>query len=246
MHPLVFSQVSKSIGSNSLVSRVSMCVRDGETVLLCGLNGAGKTSLIRLALDFMQVDSGRIRIFGQPAHAAVARQRLAFLPERFSAPADLTGEQVLNFLCGLRQQPYRAADSARWLERLDFPLASLKKPVRRYSKGMLQKLGLSSVLMANTELTILDEPLSGLDPVARKSVLQCLREIRDTGRSLLFTSHTLTGTEPLIDSIAAMHQGCLRFQGSPDAMKTEFDQPDLEQAFIACVSDRVDSARTYQ
>ncbi|MGB7184729.1 MAG: ABC transporter ATP-binding protein [Burkholderiaceae bacterium] len=234
--PLTYRSVTKQIGKNKLVNDVSFEMKPGETVLVCGLNGAGKTSLIRLALDFIRPDAGQITVFGHPATEAATRRRLAFLPERFSPSPELSGRQVLELLCGLRGLPSHDVLFRPVLEQLDFPLDAIDSPSRQYSKGMTQKLGLTATLMARAGLTILDEPFSGLDPVARKNVLDCLQAIRREGRALLFTSHSLSGMGSLCDTVVVIHRASLIFSGSPGEMIERFGDDDLEQAFVNCIS----------
>jgi ABC-type multidrug transport system ATPase subunit len=101
------------------------------------------------------------------------------------------------------------------LAALDLDLMALDQPVRAYSKGMTQKLGLAACLLAEPDLLILDEPMSGLDPVARARVKQLLRQLRDQGRTLFFTSHALSDVEEICEQLVVLHQGMLRFCGSP-------------------------------
>ena len=234
---LTYQSVSKRIGQKALVRNVSFRVRPDETVLVAGLNGAGKTSLLKLALDFMRPDTGTIEIFGINSRRSKARRSLVFLPERFSTSGELTGSQILDLHCGLRGITYRPGQAASILEQLSFPLSVLDKPTRTYSKGMVQKLGLCTALLVRADLTILDEPLSGLDPVARRDVLACLQEIRGDGRALLYTSHSLMAMQTYCDSVFVIHDGTLQFSGTPAEMMSNFGTDSMEQAFIDCIAE---------
>lgn len=234
---LRYQSVSKRIGQKNLVRDVSFVLGAGQTALMSGLNGAGKTSLLKLALDFMRPDAGEVQIFGISAQRSRARQRLVFLPERFSTSAELTGAQVLDLHCGLRGTAYRSDAALPFLEQLAFPIGFLDKPTRTYSKGMVQKLGLCAALMVRADLTILDEPFSGLDPIARRDVMACLQSVRGDGRALLFTSHSLLSMEASCDTVLVVHDGELRFSGTPAGLMTDFGKSNMEEAFIQCINE---------
>lgn len=228
--------VVKRIDQKYLVRDVSFDLRNDETALVCGLNGAGKTSLLRLAVDFMRPDAGSIEIFGVNARLPSARQRLVFLPEKFTTSAQLTGRQVLDLHCGLRGVGFRLSNALPILEELRFDTAFLDKPTRIYSKGMVQKVGLCAALMVRADLTILDEPFSGLDPLARQDVVKCLARVRGDGRALLFTSHSLAGMSECCDTVLAIHNGEACFNGAPRELIAQHGGADLERAFIHCIS----------
>lgn len=234
---LRYQSVSKRIGHKTLVHDVSFVLAAGQTALVSGLNGAGKTSLLKLALDFMRPDAGEVQIFGISAQRSQARRRLVFLPERFTTSGELTGTQVLDLHCGLRGTAYRPAAAMPFLEQLSFPVGFLDKPTRTYSKGMVQKLGLCAALMVRADLTILDEPFSGLDPIARRDVMACLQSVRGDGRALLFTSHSLLSMEASCDAVLVVHDGKLRFSGTPAGLMADFGRSNMEEAFIQCINE---------
>ena len=159
--------LTKDYGTTSVLAGVSFDVRPGELFGLIGVNGAGKTTLLKCLLDLCDVADGRIEIFGVPHRSTTARARLAYLPERFNPPFYLTGRDFLRYMAELHRAPYDADAVSRIFDALDLDLAALAKPVRSYSKGMTQKLGLAACLLSGKELQILDEPASGLDPKAR-------------------------------------------------------------------------------
>jgi len=235
---LSFADVGKSFAGVAALADVSLDVRCGEFFGLVGENGAGKTTLIKCMLDFCAVDSGGIRIFGVPHTDTTARSRLAFLPERFNPPFYLTGRDFLRYMLKLHRTLYDEARVARMFEGLDLDPAALTRPARTFSKGMTQKLGLAACLLSRKELYILDEPTSGLDPRARASLKHELRGLRHSQRTVFFTSHALADVAEICDRMAILHDGGVRFVGTPRELILKFGAGDLEQAFLACTSDR--------
>ena len=235
-----FDQVRKSYGRQTVLQGVDLDIAAGLSFGLVGINGAGKTTLIKCLLDFCHVDAGRIEIFGRRHTASSARARLAFLPERFMPPYFLTGRDFLNYMLRLDQR-VAAEDRLRAMfAELDLDADALDKPVRSYSKGMTQKLGLAACLLAEPALLILDEPMSGLDPLARARVKQLLKKSHAQGHTLFFTSHALSDVEEICEHMVVLHQGRLRFSGSPSELLRAAARDTLEQAFLACIEGGAD------
>ncbi len=234
---LRFANVRKSFGGVPALADVSLEVRRGEFYGLVGENGAGKTTLIKCMLDFCEADGGGIEIFGVSHRLTAARAPLAYLPERFNPPFYLTGRDFLHYMLTLHRTPYDEAQVARMFNALDLDVAALAKPARAYSKGMTQKLGLAACLLSGKDLYVLDEPTGGLDPKARALLKRELTRLRNTRRTVFFTSHALADIEELCDRMAILHDGRLRFAGSPEDLRHRFGCRDLEQAFLACVAE---------
>jgi ABC-2 type transport system ATP-binding protein len=232
---LRFTGVSKNYGRTPVLRDVTLEVAQGEFVGLVGINGAGKTTLLKCLLDFCAADRGCIEIFGARHGLAMARRRLAFLPERFNPPYYLTGADFVRYVLAMQAVAYDRALVERTLRALDLDLAALKLPVRSYSKGMTQKLGLAACLVSRKDLYILDEPTSGLDPKARALFKSQLRELKQQARTVFFTSHALADVAEVCDRMAVMHAGSLCFAGTPDALCNRYAGADLEQAFLRCI-----------
>ena len=232
---LCCSQVFKTHPRHRVLDDVSLRIEPGESVALLGPNGAGKTSLLRVVLDFSRADRGSVEVFGVDSREPRARRALAFLPERFSPNPEMSGAEVLSLFARLRGQRLDDAERVRILERLEFPAEALARAVRGYSKGMLQKLGLAAVVLADAPMTVLDEPMSGLDPVARITMRDVLCDLRRDGRTLLFTTHALHDLELLSDRVLVLHGGRLVFDGPVTALRERYDAPDIESAFLACL-----------
>ena len=233
---LRFSRVDKRYGGFQALRGVSFAVPQGSFFGLAGVNGAGKTTLLKCVLDLSTANHGSIEIFDLPSHLTRARERLSFLPERFTPPYYLDGRSFLRMMAGMRGNQYDEATAMAMLESLDLDMAALGRPVKTYSKGMTQKLGLACCLLADCELTILDEPMSGLDPKARACVKRLLQGLKARGRTLLFTSHALSDIEEVCESVGVLHQGRLRFAGSPAAMRELTGAASIEDAFLNLIA----------
>jgi ABC-2 type transport system ATP-binding protein len=235
---IAFSKVSKSFGAQQVLREVEFDIRPGEFVGLAGVNGAGKTTLIKCLLDFCHLDGGDIALFGLPHGDPRARRQLAFLPERFSPPYYLTGRDFLRYAASLHGAVYDEDEALRTAARLELDAAALGRPVRQYSKGMTQKLGIAATFLWRRALMVFDEPMSGLDPKARSSVKNLLKSARGAGQTVFLTTHSLTDIEELCDRMVLLHQGVPFFVGTPRALCQHFDSNNIEDAFLRCIEGR--------
>lgn len=232
---LSFSGVAKDYGGARVLDSVDLHVDAGECVALVGVNGAGKTSLLRCLLDFTRPSAGRIEICGVDHRDSASRSPLGYLPERFAPPYYLTGRDFLRYMLSLHRQPYDEAAARELMAELELEPAVLDQRARQMSKGMAQKLGLAACLLADKALYILDEPASGLDPKARALVKRQFCRLRERGRTVFFTSHALADVEELCDRVAILDRGRLLFTGTPSDCRARYDAGSLEQAFLRCI-----------
>lgn len=232
---LRFAGVSKAFGKVPALADFSLDIGSGELFGLVGVNGAGKTTLIKCLLDFCAADAGTIEIFGVPHARTRARAPLVFLPERFNPPHFLTGGDFLRYMLTLHGRSFDPNGAEHMLVALDLEPAALKRPVRAYSKGMTQKLGLAACLLCDKALYVLDEPTSGLDPKARALLKAQFKALKARGATLFFTSHALADVNEICDRMAVLHDGRVRFAGTPGELCRHFDVNDLEQAFLRCI-----------
>jgi len=230
-----FLGVSKSFGRAEVLRGIDLDVHSGECVGLAGVNGAGKTTLIKCLLDFCDLDSGAIEIHGTTHRRPRARARLAFLPERFTAPYFLTGREFIAMMLRLFECRYEEERVRAMFAALDLEVAALDKPVRAYSKGMTQKLGLAACFLSQRDLYVLDEPMSGLDPKARDRARDLLLNLKSEGRTLLFTSHSLADVEEVCDRVTVLHEGTMAYAGSPGGLRERYGETSLERAFLKCI-----------
>ncbi|MDX9720438.1 MAG: ABC transporter ATP-binding protein [Myxococcota bacterium] len=192
------------------VSDCSFDVYRGEIFGLVGPNGAGKTTTIKCLMGLIAPTAGEIKVFGQPVPSRESRRRIGYLPEISYYYDYLKPEEILDFygrLYGLGSaERKRQVD---WLlERVGLADARAK-PLRKFSKGMLQRIGLAQALIANPDIVILDEPQSGLDPLGRKEVADIIHELKQQGKTIFFSSHILPDVERVCDRVAVMINGAL-------------------------------------
>jgi len=210
--PLVrFLGVSKSFGRAEVLRRIDLDVPSGKCLGLAGVNGAGKTTLIKCLLDFCELDSGSI------------------------APYFLTGREFIAMMLRLFERRYEEVRVRAMFASLDLDVAALDKPVRTYSKGMTQKLGLAACFLSERDLYVLDEPMSGLDPKARACAKELILKLISEGRTLLFTSHSLADIEEVCDDMTVLHRGTLAYTGAPRGLCERHGESSLERAFLKCI-----------
>ena len=220
-------------GPTEVLQQITLEVRAGETLGLIGLGGAGKTTLLKAILRLVPPSAGSVRLFDRCHRDPASRGQLAYLPERFQPPGHLTGHDFLRLtLAFYGRRVSRAAASLRAAE-LDLDPVALTRPIRSYSKGMAQKLGLLAMLLTERPLLILDEPMSGLDPTARVRLKQQLAAYRARGRTVLMSSQILADHDQLCERVAVLHQGRLGYVGSPAGLKERQGAATLETAFLA-------------
>ena len=197
------------------VKGVSFEVRRGEIFGFLGPNGAGKTTTIKMLTGLIQPTAGEAFLFGARVPSAEARQRLGFLPENPYVYPYLTPREFVT-LCGRLSGLTGATLADRtmaMLTKVGIAYAA-DRPVRRLSKGMLQRTGLAAALVSDPELLILDEPMSGLDPVGRKEVRDIILEERASGRTIFFSTHILSDVEAMCDRVSILREGKVVISGA--------------------------------
>jgi ABC-2 type transport system ATP-binding protein len=220
---------------------VSFSVEPGEIFGFLGPNGAGKTTTIKIIVALLRPTSGRCSLLGREAGDIEARRKIGYLPESPYFYDHLLPDEFMD-LCG-RLRGLSAKERTRrggeLLERLGLSGAR-DRPLRKFSKGMLQRIGLAQSLIGDPELLILDEPMTGLDPVGRKEIRDLILELRDKEKTIFFSSHILSDVETLCDRVAIVHQGRVVDKGSlTDLLQTDEVLVDLE---LADVDDETASA----
>lgn len=210
---LQISNVSKSFGQFQAVDDVTFSVTPGRIFGFLGTNGAGKTTTMRMILDIIRPDSGTIT-WNRRANTEVPRRDFGYLPEERGLYPKMAVDEQLLFLAQLygadRQAAARALDD--WLERLDIT-GNRAKPVEQLSKGNQQKIQFLAAILHDPDILIFDEPFSGLDPVNADQMKGAFLELRDRGKTIIFSTHQLDDAQELCHEVAIIHRGRLMIAG---------------------------------
>jgi len=201
---IVIDQLKKSYGKIQAVKGISMSVERGEIFGFLGPNGAGKTTTIRCMLDVIRPTSGTIRVLGLDAQRdkLALHQYIGYLPGDVRLPGNMTGKQIINYFSRLQgREPVLLKDL---VARFD---VEMKRPLKGYSKGMRQKIGIVLAFMCDPEVLILDEPTSGLDPLLQKVFNEFLLEEQARGKTIFMSSHIMSDVEKVCHRVAVIRQG---------------------------------------
>src|SRR6476646_5981305 len=197
------------------LDRLTLDVQSGEVFGFLGPNGAGKTTTLKLLMQLVFPTSGRGELLGRPLGDVAARRRIGYLPENPYFYDYLTAEELLTYFA--RLFGYGPADQARRASALLDKVgigAERRLQLRKFSKGMIQRVGIAQALLNDPEVVFLDEPMSGLDPLGRREVRSLILELRDQGRTVFFSSHILSDAEVLCRRVAVVAGGRLAAAGA--------------------------------
>jgi len=216
------------------LSDVSFNLQEGDLVGFLGANGAGKTTLIKILMDFSRQSSGQV-IFGKSISkkGKLDKSRIGYLPERSYLYPHLTGQEFLTFAARLNELPpsvYRE-EIKKWTKILQIDHA-LDRQIKGYSKGMQQRLGFISVLLHNPQFILLDEPLSGLDPIGRREFKMILKEIHQLGKTVFFSSHVVSDVEEICSKVVFLEKGKLIYNGPIDTLIKENDSHSFTLTYL--------------
>ena len=232
-HAIKIAGLTKSYNEKLVIDNIDLNIEVGRIFSLIGLNGQGKTSLIKSLLSLCSFDEGTISIFGTKSSDHLSRKEICYLPEKFQPSADLKGIEFLKFSAKLHSSNIDLSLLSDLCQKLDLTHTALQKKVNTYSKGMMQKLGLISVFLSNARLIILDEPMSGLDPKARKNLKNLIVEFsRSQDRTIFFTSHILSDIEEICDEVAIIHDTKIRYCGSIKDFIKNHSGKNFEEKFL--------------
>lgn len=202
--------------------RISLEVQPGEIHGFLGPNGAGKSTTIKALLGLLRPDKGRLELFGRAIQDGDWKTRVGYMPEHPTFYDYLSGrEMVLWFarLAGLNRVDAEA-EAKRQLERVGLAHA-MDRRIRTYSKGMLQRAGLAQALLGSPDLLILDEPMTGLDPIGRKEIRELILSLKDEGKTIFYSTHILPDVEMTCDRVTIVHEGETRKTGRLEDILTE-------------------------
>ncbi len=240
---LKVDNVSADYGQGPVIENISFDVKQGESFGLIGLNGVGKTTLIKVILGLMEASAGSVDVFGQRVLDRAAKEKIAYLPEKFEPPVFLSGMEFVRFSLSLYGRTFKEEDVLAAADRVALSRAALGRRVNTYSKGMRQKTGLLGTWLTGCPLLVLDEPMSGLDPRARVQVKDEMLACRDRGMTVFLSSHILSDMDEMCDRVAVIHDGGMPFIGTPAELRAQSGQDTLERAFLSVIAD---SKRVYE
>ena len=199
-----------------------LSVEDGETFGFLGPNGAGKTTTLKLLMGIIFPTSGSARILGRDFHDPDVKKQIGFLPEQPYFYDYLSAPELLDYyaqLCGVPSEERRKKIPAL-LERVGLSDAG-KTQLRKFSKGMLQRVGIAQAIIHDPKVVFLDEPMSGLDPLGRREIRELIHELKDQGKTVFFSTHILSDAEALCDRVAVIHKGELRGIGVVEDLQSK-------------------------
>lgn len=225
---LRFDGVAKSLPHGFWLRRkpvlhdVSLRVEAGEIYGFLGPNGAGKTTSMKCLLGLLTPDRGTIEIFGRSGTEPAARQKLGYLPEHPYFYPHLTGRELVDYFGRLfgMSRATRLHRTAELLERVGMA-DNADTPIKQYSKGMLQRVGLAQALINDPELVVLDEPMSGLDPIGRREIKDIILGLKEKGTTVFFSSHILADAEALCDRVGVLLEGRILRESSVQSLLEE-------------------------
>lgn len=222
MSSVILENVSKRFGQTQAADHVSFHVEPGEIFGLLGPNGAGKTTTIRMMLDIMRPDDGRIAIFGGPM-TEEKKNRIGYLPEERGLYADEKLMDVIFYLASLKGMDKKTAvaTSESYLKQLDLWQHRDKK-MSTLSRGMHQKAQFIVTVLHDPDLIIVDEPFSGLDPVNTELIQQMLLDLRDRGKAIIMSTHQMHQVEAMCDRIVLIHHGRVVLEGEVDEVRRRY------------------------
>ena len=233
MNIVELKEVTRKFDGVNAVDGLSLSLGKGEIMGFLGTNGAGKTTTIKMLIGLLKPSAGRVALFGDgdPSDPAV-RAKIGYMPEIAYYYPYLNARELLSFyggICGMDAKTVKARTD-ELLEAVDLKDAA-KRPLKTYSKGMLQRAGIAQALLNDPELLILDEPFTGLDPLARIHFRELMRSLKEKGKSIFFSSHELGETELLCDRVAIMKKGRCVYQGPVTDLAGD-GESNLERLFL--------------
>ena len=221
MDVICIDNISKSFGSLKAVNEVTLNVPQGSIYGFLGPNGAGKTTTIRMIMNIIRPDSGRIEIFGRPLDAEI-KNRISYMPEERGLYKKMTASEILFYIGSLKGLSAAQLKNRipQWLQRLGLS-EKAKKKTEELSRGLHQKLQFAVCAINEPDVLILDEPFAGLDPVNLELLTNIIMEMRSAGRTIIFSTHVMHEAERLCDDIVLINKGRVVVDGRLDDIKSK-------------------------
>ena len=236
--PIIMENVDKSypvgLKKRKILHNISIGIKPGEVFGFIGPNGAGKSTLINLLMGFTRMDRGKILIHGISPMEPASRRQIGYLPEGPRFYENLHAAELLRFggsVARVRKEKLES-DIDSLLKKLEI-LHVKNRPISTYSKGMKQRLGLALAMIHDPSTLILDEPMSGLDPIGRALLKNIILDLKRQGKTIFFSSHILNDVETLCDRIGVINQGRILYNGLANGLREENE--DIEDAFVRMI-----------
>lgn len=208
------------------VEGLDLEIQRGEVFGLLGPNGSGKSTAMKMILGLLRPTSGRAEVCGCPAGTLAARRQIGFLPENPYFPAFLSGAELVRYYGKLSGMGGKKLE-----ERIQELLGLVRlggqagrRPLRTYSKGMLQRAGLAGALVSDPEIVMLDEPTAGVDPAGSREIRDLIRELKERGKTVIFSSHLLEQVEDVADRVVILHRGQKLREGRLEDLLTQTEE----------------------
>ena len=203
------NDISKSFKNKKALDNLSLEVSSGEIYGLLGANGAGKSTTLNLLLGFLSPDSGSIEIIDSTNNKTITNNEIGYIPENVNLYPYLSGLENLDYFCRIAGIKFNSSELKSLLNECGLEQDAYNKPTSDYSKGMRQKVGIAIALAKNAKIYLLDEPASGLDPMASNELSEILKKLSSKGATILMASHDLFRVRETCDKIGILKQGSL-------------------------------------
>jgi ABC-2 type transport system ATP-binding protein len=220
---------------NLALDSLNLTVQEGETYCVLGANGAGKTTTINLFFNFIQPTDGKAMVGGIDAAASPleARKQMAYISENVMLYGVLSARQNLKFFADISDKSCTFEDCRKLLDRVGLDPSVINSKVKTFSKGMRQKLGLAIALLRDTPVIVMDEPTSGLDPKASKDFIDLVQSLKQSGKTMLISTHDIHRVKDIADRVGIMKQGKM----VAEKASGEFSTESLQALYIQCMND---------
>ena len=224
MDAILLESVTKNYKSGfgrqkTVLDNISICVKEGMVFGFLGPNGAGKSTTIKILLNFITPDSGRVFLNGGTPDRHDIRKGIGYMSEKPSVYGNMSARELLSFKASVSGVTKIKAKTSIYELLQKVGLSEYKdRPVRQFSKGMLQRLSLALALVHDPQILIFDEPLSGLDPLIRYEVIELLKGLKEEGKTIFLSSHILNDIEKICDEIAILNNGRIKYTGKIDTV----------------------------
>jgi ABC-2 type transport system ATP-binding protein len=227
MTAVEISSITKTFSTTIAVNDLSLTVPAGTVYGFIGPNGSGKSTTLRMIMRIIHPDSGMIRVLGEDATAGdAASDRVGYLPEERGLYRKMRVMEILEFYAGLKGVSNARAEIKRWLQRVDLPGVENKR-IDALSKGMAQKIQFVATVVHKPELVILDEPFSGLDPVAMEVLKDAVLDLKRGGATVIFSTHDMSVAEKMCDFVFMIFKGRKVLDGTLESIKAQYGSDTL-------------------